>query len=62
MSGNKQYLGESVYAQFDGYGFVLTTENGYDDDPRNRIVLDPSVFASFVKFADAIIKRTEAPS
>ncbi len=39
----KEYLGDSVYAQFDGYHIILTTENGYPDDPRNRIGLEPAV-------------------
>ena len=37
----KVYLGDSVYADFDGYGIVLTTENGYG--PSNKIVLEPEV-------------------
>ena len=40
---DKVYLGDSVYADFDGYHIILTTENGYPDDPRNRIALEPSV-------------------
>ncbi len=39
----KVYLGDSVYARFDGYHIILTTENGYPDDPRNQIALEPSV-------------------
>ncbi len=39
----KVYLGDSVYAEFDGYGVWLTTENGYPDDPRNKIYLEPMV-------------------
>lgn len=38
------YLGDSVYAEFDGYHVILTTRNGYSDDPRNRIALEPAVF------------------
>lgn len=30
----KEYLGDSVYASFDGYHIILTTENGYPDDQR----------------------------
>lgn len=44
------YLGDSVYAQFDGYHVILTTNNGYPDDPRNRIALEPEVLASLNKF------------
>jgi len=39
----KRYLGDSVYADDDGYHIILTTENGYPDDSRNRIALDPEV-------------------
>jgi hypothetical protein len=42
----KSYLGDSVYADFDGYHIILTTENGYPDDPRNKIALEPEVMAS----------------
>jgi hypothetical protein len=37
----KQYLGDSVYADFDGYSIKLTTENG--DGPSNTIWLEPEV-------------------
>lgn len=39
---HKKYLGDGVYANFDGYHITLTTENGYGTS--NRIYLDPSVF------------------
>jgi hypothetical protein len=37
----KDYLGDSVYAAWDGHHIVLTTENGYG--PSNTIALDPGV-------------------
>lgn len=37
----KAYLGDSVYADWDGYQVVLTTENGMG--PSNTIYLEPSV-------------------
>lgn len=37
----KVYLGDSCYADFDGYHVVLTTENGYG--PTNTIALEPAV-------------------
>ena len=40
---NKQYLGDSVYADFDGFGITLTTENGFG--PSNTIYLEPQVLA-----------------
>lgn len=40
MSSLKQYIGDSVYADYNDFGeLVLTTENGYHDDPRNPGVL-----------------------
>lgn len=41
MSTEKVYLGDGVYAAFDGYHVVLTTENGYG--PTNTIALDDYV-------------------
>jgi hypothetical protein len=48
----KQYIGDSVYADFDGEYLILTTENGYADDPRNRICLDPSVYDALLKYVE----------
>jgi len=41
MSADKTYLGDSVYAKFDGFGVVLTIENG--GDPQATIVLEREV-------------------
>jgi len=48
----KQYLGDSVYIEFDGDGFILTTENG--DGPSNTIYLEPAV-------AEALIQAIKYP-
>lgn len=56
----KEYLGDSVYVEFDGYSFILTTENGYPDDPRNRIVLDPEVYEALLRFVDNRVRGTKA--
>jgi len=38
---NRQYLGDSVYINTDGYGGLrITTENGMVGDPSNTIYLD----------------------
>lgn len=59
MLVEKTYLGDSVYADFDGFHVILTTENGYPDDPRNRIALEPPVFAALVKYRDALMAAAE---
>lgn len=43
---NKMYLGDSVYADFDGFAVILTTENGMATSPINKIVLEPQVLES----------------
>ena len=50
----KVYLGDSVYAEFDGYGITLTTNNGYPDDPRNKIYMEPSVLEALDLFRKAL--------
>lgn len=53
----KSYLGDSVYVEFDGYGLVLTTENGYG--PSNKVVLEPEVYAALLAFVEALKAKTE---
>ena len=48
----KTYLGDSVYAEFDGFHLILTTENGCPGAPGNKIYLDPSVVQSLLKFIE----------
>lgn len=46
----KQYLGDSVYADCDGYGILLTTENGYG--PTNSIYLEPEVYHALLRYRE----------
>jgi hypothetical protein len=46
----KVYLGDSVYVQDDGYGLILTTENGEIGDPSNRIYFEPDVIHAFKNY------------
>ena len=50
----KTYIGDSVYIHFDGYHFILETINGYPDDPRNRIALEPDVLRKLLKYKDNV--------
>jgi hypothetical protein len=52
----KAYLGDGVYADFDGFAVVLTTEDGIS--VQNRIVLEPEVIAAF----EAYVARLRAPA
>lgn len=53
----KDYIGDSVYVQTDGYHIILTTENGYPDDPRNRIALEPAVYNALLEWVERVNER-----
>ncbi len=42
------YLGDGAYAEFDGFGIQLTTENGIS--VTNRIYLEPEVYEALSLF------------
>lgn len=48
----KEYIGDSVYCEFDGYGIKLTTENGFG--PSNTIYLEPFIVDAFQDFVKRI--------
>ena len=52
----KDYLGDSVYAEFDGHGIVLTTENGLG--ASNTIVLEPEVLHALNNFVERIKQQS----
>jgi hypothetical protein len=51
MTPNR-YLGDSVYAEIRDGRIVLTTNNGYPDDPRNRIILEPEIWNELKVFVE----------
>lgn len=55
----KVYLGDSVYAAYDGAGITLTTENGLPTDPSNTIYIEPEVVRSLLIFMDRYMFRKE---
>lgn len=60
MNGKlKEYLGDSVYADFDGYGIVLTTENGLPTDPSNTIYLEPAVLDALAQYRQQMKEMKE---
>ena len=44
----KDYLGDSVYASFDGYAVTLYLDNGFG--PKNEIVMEPQVLDALNRF------------
>jgi hypothetical protein len=50
----KTYLGDSVYVEFNGYYITLMTMNGYPDDPRHSIDLEPEVLEKLERFVKQV--------
>jgi len=48
MSDRKQYIGDGVYVDHDGYAIVLTTEDGIST--TNKIVLEPEVYTELIRW------------
>ena len=46
---NKEYLGDGVYAETDGYNMQITTEDGLS--VQNVIFLEPVVFEALIAYA-----------
>jgi hypothetical protein len=51
----KEYIGDGVYIDFDGFALVLTTEDGLN--VTNRIVLEDSVYSALTEYVLALHKR-----
>ena len=47
---NKKYLGDGVYVAHDGYGIILTSENGVSI--LNTIYLEPEPLSAFLRYLD----------
>ena len=49
----KKYLGDSVYIEINERyidSLIITTDNGYEDDPRNKIYLNSDVYTELLKY------------
>ena len=53
---NISYLGDGVYIQFDGFGYILRANHHKEDYCTDQIYIEPEVFTSLIKF-DEIIKN-----
>jgi hypothetical protein len=47
-----EYLGDSVYADFDENGITLTTNNG--EGPSNTIYIEPEAWNALLRFAKRV--------
>ena len=55
---NPRYLGDGVYAEFDGYQIVLKANDHLH--PTDIIALEPSVMSSLLRFNDEIKELIKA--
>jgi len=55
----KVYLGDSVYAAWDGHFLLLTTENGFG--PSNAIYLEPRVLEALDLFRKRMKPKPPSP-
>lgn len=53
MHNDKTYLGDGVYAVFDGYQIIITTDR---ENGTHWIALEPAVLSSLVAYAERIYK------
>ena len=51
---SKEYLGDGVYARFDGFQVWLTAENGIS--VTDEIALEPDVFTSLTRYFEKVYK------
>lgn len=58
----KQYIGDGVYVDFDGFSLILTTENGIS--VTNTIVLEPDVWRALIEYVKSLIEPSapDAPA
>jgi hypothetical protein len=54
---DKVYLGDGAYASYDGFGIVLTTENGIE--ATNTIYLEPEVWHALESYVSNLTKKPE---
>lgn len=59
MSADKGYLGDGLYADFDGFAIVLTSEDGVR--VLNRVVIEPEVWLELERWRSLLIARYSAP-
>ena len=52
MTDLKAYIGDGVYVDFDGFGLVLTTENGLI--ATNTIYLEPYIWAKLKDYVETL--------
>ena len=53
---DKEYLGDGLYVENDGYGLRLSTDREYG---THYVYLEPNVYKNFVEYVKRIKERNE---
>lgn len=54
---NHEYIGDGVYAEFDGFGIWLRTGDHRDDYCDNKVYLEPDVLDSLNRFYGYVLNK-----
>jgi hypothetical protein len=49
---DREYIGDGVYVEHDGYRFILKVNDAHN--PSDIVVLEPEVFANLIKYAEKL--------
>lgn len=52
---NTEYLGDGLYAKYDGYQFCLMAND--HNNPTDTVYLDPKTLDSFIEFVEKVTNK-----
>lgn len=53
----KRYIGDSIYVDYDGWSYIVTTENGIST--QNTIVFEPEYMQALFDYVEKIKKENK---
>jgi hypothetical protein len=56
---NHSYIGDGVYAQWDGFGFWLRANHHTDEQCTDKIYIEPSVLNSLNQFHEHLTRKND---
>ena len=59
LTKTNTYLGGKLYAEFDGYDFVLSVECREVDAVSFQLAINPKIFKNLVEYSQSILKNLE---
>ena len=53
-SMHEEYLGDGLYAAFDGYQICLAANDKVSGHPSDKVYLEPAVLDAFIRYTKAL--------